>query len=108
MHATSRDQIDEALNALAAALDAAEAATTDIGTRLSELVPLAATLADIVRTLVREWGEDAGGDLLYWSEATQRSITSWRRDAAQTPSPLGSLKQRLAAIEATARGWPKG
>ena len=108
MHATSRDQIDEALNALAAALDAAEAATTDIGTRLSELVPLAATLADIVRTLVREWGEDAGGDLLYWSEATQRSITSWRRDAAQTPSPLGSLKQRLAAIEATARGMAEG
>ncbi len=104
MHATSRDQIDEALNALVAALDAAEAATTQIATRLSALVPLAATLVDIVRTLAREWGDDARGDMLYWSEAAQRSILSWCRDAAATEGALGSLKKRLAAIETTARG----
>ena len=68
----------------AAALDVAEAGTTEIATRLSELVPLAATLADIVRTLAGEWGGDAGGELLFWSEATQRSMESWRRDVMQT------------------------
>jgi len=76
MHATSRDQIDEALNALAAALDAAEAATTDIGTRLSELVPLRRDAGRHRPYTGPRVGEDAGGDLLYWSEATQRSITS--------------------------------
>src|SRR6202453_5408950 len=56
MHATSRDQIDEALTDLVAALDVAESATTSISTRLAALMPLAATLTDIGRTLAGEWG----------------------------------------------------
>ena len=108
MHATSRDHIDDALIALLAALDVAEAGTTEIATRLSELVPLAATLADIVRTLAGEWGSDAGGELLFWSEATQRSINSWCHDVMQTEVSSHSLKSRLAAIELLARGMAEG
>ena len=108
MHATSRDHIDDALIALLAALDVAEAGTTEIATRLSELVPLAATLADIVRTLAGEWGGDAGGELLFWSEATQRSINSWCHDVTQTEVSSHSLKSRLAAIEGLARGMAEG
>jgi cyclic beta-1,2-glucan synthetase len=108
MHATSRDQIDEALTALAGALDVAESATTQIATRLAVLMPLAATLTDIGRTLAGEWGDDAGGELLFWSEATQRSIERWCRDVMQTEDSLTSLRTRLAAIEVTARGMAEG
>ncbi|MGB6307345.1 MAG: glucoamylase family protein [Steroidobacteraceae bacterium] len=104
MHATSRDQIDEALAAFAAALDHAETAATDIATRLAVLVPLAMTLADIVRTLAGEWGDEAGGELLFWSEAMQRCMESWRQDVTLTESSSLSLKNRLTAIEVTARG----
>jgi cyclic beta-1,2-glucan synthetase len=103
MHATSPDQIDAAIDALAAALSLAEAQSADIETRLAGVIPLAATLADIVRTLVGEWGDDAGADLLFWSEATQRCLESWRRDVMQTAVSSASLNERLAAIEATAR-----
>jgi cyclic beta-1,2-glucan synthetase len=108
MHATSRDQIDEAIAALAAALMLAEGAPTDIATRLAALTPVAATLTDIVRSLAGEWGEHGGGDLLYWSEATQRSIESWRHDVLQTESSSHGLRERLAAIEAKARGMAEG
>ena len=104
MHATSRDQIDDAIAALAAALDRAAGASTDIGTRLGVTMPFVATLVDIVRTLAGEWGDEAGGDLLFWSEATQRSMESWHRDVLLTEDSSHSLKKRLAAIEATARG----
>ena len=104
MHATSRGQIDDAIVALAAALTYAEGATTDVATSLGVLMPLVATLTDIVRTLAGEWGDDAGGELLFWSEATQRSMESWRQDVLQTELSPHGLKKRLAAIEATARG----
>ena len=108
MHATSRDQIDEAITALAAKLDYAEGASADIAERLALIMPLAATLTDIVRTLVGEWGNETSGDLLFWSEATQRSLESWRQDVTQTEDSSRSMKKRLAAIEATARGMAEG
>ena len=108
MHATSRDQIDEALAALAGALDVAQSATTEIAIRLSDLIPLAATLADIVRTLAAEWNDDASGELLFWSVATQRAVESGRQDAMQTLASLIDLKQRLAAVEATAHAMAEG
>jgi cyclic beta-1,2-glucan synthetase len=108
MHATSRDQIDEAIAAFAAKLDYAEGASTDIAERLALLTPLAATLTDIVRTLVGEWGDEADGELLFWSEAAQRSMESWRQDVMQTEDSSRSMKKRLAAIEATARGMAEG
>jgi cyclic beta-1,2-glucan synthetase len=108
MHATSRDQIDEAIATLAAALEEAEGADSDIETRLAVLTPLAATLADIVRTLAGEWGNDASGDLLFWSEATLRTMESWRQDFLHTGRSAHALNERLAAIEATARGMAEG
>ena len=104
MLATSRDQIDAAIASLAATLDAAEAEKTEMVTRLAVLIPLAATLVDIVRTLAGEWGgDDAAGELLFWSEATKRSMESWRRDVTQTPASSDDMKKRLAAIAAAAR-----
>jgi cyclic beta-1,2-glucan synthetase len=103
MHTTSRDQIDAAIAAVAAALDRAAATTTDIATRLEGIMPFVATLVDIVRTLAGEWGSEAGGDLLFWSEATQRSLEAWRDDVLKTDSLSAALKTRLAAIAVTAR-----
>ncbi len=103
MLATSRDQIDAAIASLAATLDAAEAEKTEMVTRLAVLIPLAATLVDIVRTLAGEWGGDIAGELLFWSEATKRSMESWRRDVTQTPASSDDMKKRLAAIAAAAR-----
>ena len=103
MHGTSPDQIDAAMASLSEALELAESSGTDAETRLADLVPLAETLADIVRTLVGEWGDEAGTDLLFWTEATQRSLQSARRDIAQSSAGSKSLKEGLAAIETTAR-----
>jgi cyclic beta-1,2-glucan synthetase len=103
MHATSPDQIDAALASLIAALDVAQASPGELAAGLAGLVPLAETLTDIVRTLVGEWGDEAGSDLLFWSEAAQRSVESGRRDVTQTTAASDKLKQELATIEWTAR-----
>jgi cyclic beta-1,2-glucan synthetase len=103
MHATSRPQIDEALAALGAALTLADGQRTEVATHSAVLLPLAATLTDIARTLAAEWNDASGEELLFWSEATQRALETWRQDAAQGPALPRELKERLAAIESSAR-----
>ncbi|HYM82062.1 MAG TPA: glucoamylase family protein, partial [Candidatus Limnocylindria bacterium] len=78
-------QLDEALEALAA----------------TPSEEAAATMVDIARTLASERGDDAGAEMLFWAEATQRSIKSHGRDLA--PDAARALGGRLAALEATAR-----
>ncbi len=41
--------------------------------------------------------------MLFWAEATQNSIESWRADLAQTEASRHALDRRLLAVEATAR-----
>ena len=78
-------QLDEALDALAAAPSP----------------DAAATLVDIARALAGERGDEAGAEMLAWAQATQRAIESHRRDLA--PQAARGLAPRLAALEATAR-----
>ncbi len=89
----TRQQLSEALDALAAAL---RQGITQVG-------PQAATMLDIARTLASERGDEAGAEMLYWAEATQRSIESHRRDRARNGEDARALERRLAALEATAR-----
>jgi cyclic beta-1,2-glucan synthetase len=103
MHATSPDQIDAALVSLTDALVLAEAGHADPAARLAGLLPAAETLTDIVRTLVGEWGDAAGADFLFWSEATQRSVESALRDLTRPAASLERVNRGLAAIEAAAR-----
>jgi cyclic beta-1,2-glucan synthetase len=63
----------------------------------------AATMVDIARTLVSELGDGSGTDVLFWTEAVQRSIQSWQRDADQSDEARRTLQRRLATIEATSR-----
>ena len=46
--------------------------------------------------------------MLFWSEATQRCMESWRQDVTQTEGSSRSLRKRLTAIEVTARGMAEG
>jgi cyclic beta-1,2-glucan synthetase len=87
----AREQLDAAFDALDDAL----------GQGLAEATPHAATMVDIARALASERGDEAGAEMLFWAEATRRSIESHRRDQLPTGNPL--LEQRLAALEESAR-----
>ena len=108
MLTTSRDQIDAAIDALAATLDAAAADHAEMAPRLAALIPLVVTLVDIVRTLAGEWGDGAAAELLFWSEATQRSMESCRRDVIQTKDSSDDMAKRLTSIAAAARTMAEG
>ena len=102
-HTLASVQLLHAFDALAAALHEDELDPGDSATRLSRLAPLAATIADIARTLASELDHDAGGELLFWAEAVRRSVESWQRDLSLTDESIRSLRQRLATVQSTAR-----
>ena len=83
----AREQLDAALDALDDAL----------GQGLAEATPHAATMVDIARALAGEREDEAGAEMLFWAEATQRSIESHRRDLAPPEN------DRLETIEEKAR-----
>ena len=99
----TRHELGDALDALAAALRQDRLPPEEFAARLVEVAPQATTMVDIARTLASERGDDAGAEMLFWAEATQRSIESHRRDLAQTADAARSLERRLATLEATAR-----
>ena len=99
----ARHELGDALDALAAALRQDRLPPEEFAARLVEVAPQATTMVDIARTLASERGDDAGAEMLFWAEATQRSIESHRRDLAQTADAARSLERRLATLEATAR-----
>ena len=98
----NRQQLGDALDVLAVALSA-PMPPQEIGARLTEIAPHAATMADIARTLASERGDDAGAEMLFWAEATLASIESHRRDVAPAAYGARSLDRRLATLAATAR-----
>ncbi len=103
----TRQQLGETLDALAAALRQdpllQNPPPEDIAARLVEVAIQATTMVDIARTLAIERGDDAGAEMLFWAEATQRSIESHRRDLAPSTDATRPLERRLATLEATAR-----
>jgi len=75
----------------------------DFTARLAAVAPLAATMLDMARTLASERDDDAGAEMLFWAESTLRSIESHRRDSAQSADAARALRERIVALEATAR-----
>ncbi len=69
----------------------------------AHIAACAATLVDAARALAGEQDDDAHGDVLFWAEATQRSIANWHREPSRTDDERRSLRQRLLAIEAAVR-----
>lgn len=100
------EQLDHALTALRAAVEAPVGAGDDPAVRLAALAALAAqvdTMIDIVRALIIEHGGDGGGDMLYWAEAGLKTILSHIRDLQSPP-----LNAALAALEDAARALALG
>ncbi len=94
-HLVSSSELDHALKGIAAALSGP----------LDELSRHAETAADLARALGSERGDEGSADMLFWVEATQRSVESCRRDIAQTAAATAALQSRLQAIETTARAF---
>jgi len=100
-HTIACQQLEHALDAVAA-LSQRSSASMTFDLRLAQLTAAAATLVDIAQALASELGEAAGAEVLFWAQATQRSIASARRDTALSDQERQSLSARLAALESTA------
>src|SRR6185436_13823128 len=66
----------------------------------------ASTLVDLVRTLASEAHEGRDSDLVYWVEATRRTIDSWRSDLL-AHDPAGFIVEHLESLAATALGFAR-
>jgi len=76
----TRKHLDDALDALTAALGPVPVTPGDWIVRLNELDARAHTMADIARTLTAERGDSAEGELVAWAEAVRVAIESHGRD----------------------------
>jgi len=73
-------QLDEALDALTAALSPIPETPGDWIVRLTELEVRAVTVADIASTLAAERGDNTDTELLVWAEAVRSAIAGHLRD----------------------------
>jgi cyclic beta-1,2-glucan synthetase len=100
----TRRQLADALTAITAVIRGIGTCDADtIGPRLADASAQATILSDGARALAGEHPGPVSDDLLFWAEATQRSILSWQRDIALTDSHRTDLQQRLLALEADTR-----
>ena len=79
-HIVTRTHLDEALDALTAALSPVPETPGDWALRLTELEAHAHTVVDMARTLTAERGDRADTEVLAWAEAVQADIASHARD----------------------------
>ncbi|MEA2740533.1 MAG: cyclic beta,2-glucan synthetase, partial [Acetobacteraceae bacterium] len=91
-------QLDTAVTDLFAVIERAPLSDRDLAERLSELAVKSDTMVDIARALATERGDSAGADMLFWVEATRRSIASHRRDVLEP-----AADDRLVTLARTAR-----
>ncbi|MCK6370085.1 MAG: glycosyl transferase, partial [Gammaproteobacteria bacterium] len=96
-------QLEEQMDSVATALRAIDGFSGADLTQLQDLGSHAAALVDIARTLASEAGDGHYGDLLFWTDATHRSVESWRRDVRQAHAAEGALQGRLGSVAATTR-----
>jgi cyclic beta-1,2-glucan glucanotransferase len=99
----ARHHLEDALDELADRVADRPTAAGDLAARLDEISPHTATLVDMARTIANDLGGEAGGDLLFWAEATQRAVDSWLSELTLAEDAVSAIKQRLAAVESTAR-----
>jgi cyclic beta-1,2-glucan synthetase len=64
---------------------------------LREAAERASTLVDMVRTLASETDAAASAELVYWVEATRRTIDSWRSDLLAR-DPAGFIVEHLESL----------
>jgi cyclic beta-1,2-glucan synthetase len=87
---------------LARGLDGLVAVLPDFPERPDDVVVSAEMVVDLARALATERGDAASADMLFWIEATHRSIDSHRRSITQTAEHLAAIERRLQTITTTA------
>jgi cyclic beta-1,2-glucan synthetase len=97
----SRAQVEQACAELRETLRPAGTVLDPELDDLARAAERAATLEDLVRTLVAEihaaGSADDPGELLYWVETTRRTIDSWRSDLLAR-DPAGFIVEHLEAL----------
>jgi cyclic beta-1,2-glucan synthetase len=68
---------------------------------LAQAAERASTLVDLVRTLAAETHVERDSDLVYWVEATRRTIDSWRSDLLAR-DPAGFIVEHLEGLATSA------
>ena len=102
-HLVTPAELVRELDGLARALQQRSAHIGDPVAGMATLTAQAHTVADLAHTLARERGDAASADMLFWVEATQRTIEGHDRDIAQSAASMAVLERRLQTIETTAR-----
>ncbi len=97
----TRGIVETAFADLESALRPANGTLDPAKDALATAAERAATLVDMVRTLASEAHLDRDHDLLYWVEATKRSIDSWRSDLLAR-DPAGFIVEYLETLTHTA------
>jgi cyclic beta-1,2-glucan synthetase len=95
----TRRQLDEALAALAPALESSAPETRSEWTvRLAEIAEGIRAVVDVARALVGEQGESVWGEVLAWAELAEAGVRSHTRDLGALQSdglfPSGALAHR--------------
>ncbi len=96
-------QLDDALAAVGSALKQASLSRGDCEAQLASLCDDVETMVDIAGGLAIERGDGNSADMLLWARAVLISIEAHRDDLAQATDAALAQKERLAALENTAR-----
>ena len=97
----TQTDLDEAIDAVAAALVPSPGDLEDWGARLGVLGPLTETLVDVARAFAAERGDGKDAGVVVWARATCAAVASHRRDLdARIPGSAASLalERRLGEL----------
>ena len=96
-------QLDDAVAALASALQLASLSPVDCQAQLGDLRANAEIMVDIASALAVERGDGMSADMVFWACAVLSSIEAHRDDIAQIAEVTAVQRERLAVLESTAR-----
>ena len=98
----TRQQLSGALTELLATCEQT-VPTAEVAAWLMRANAHATIIGDAARSLASEHDDAAYQDLLFWAEATLRSIRSWQRDVDATDPASQDISKRLLELAASAR-----
>ncbi|MEO8064033.1 MAG: glucoamylase family protein [Pseudomonadota bacterium] len=93
----TRGIVETAFDDLELALRPKEKPLDPAADALAAAAERASTLVDMVRTLASETHQQRDADLVYWVEATRRTIDSWRSDLLAR-DPAGYIVEHLETL----------
>jgi cyclic beta-1,2-glucan synthetase len=94
-------RLDDEINRIATDMRQASANPANAGAQLANLAEQAAVLVDAAQTIALDEGDEAHGELLFWTNAVRACLASHQRDAGAATDP--SLDLRLKSLADRAR-----